>query len=118
VAGGAGDAARPAFQRDNPVGEGRNGGVRQAGVDVADFLQVEELGGVVGVAEDVGGGLVDRHLPGAGRGVWISAGMDGERVESEGAVGHGVLLCLIVRVGEDGRHGNGELSTLDKTVRQ
>ena len=82
VARGAGDAARPAFQRHHPVREGRDRGVRQAGVDVADFLQVEELGGVVGVAEDVGRGLVDRHLPRAGGGVGGGGGMDGEGVEA------------------------------------
>ena len=65
-----------------------DGGVRQARIDVADFLQVEELGGMVRVAEDIGGGLVDRHLPRARGRVGLGARVDLQRVEAEGS-GHG-----------------------------
>jgi hypothetical protein len=51
-------------------------GVHQAGVDVAELLQPEEGGGVVGVLEDVRRRLVDRQRAGAGDGVRCLAGMD------------------------------------------
>ena len=41
--------------------------VHDAGVDVADLGQREQVGGVLGVAEVVAGGLVDRQGAGAGR---------------------------------------------------
>ena len=54
-------------------------------------------GGVVGVPELIGGGLVDRHLPRASGRVGGGARVDGERVEAlraggGGRVGHGVPL--------------------------
>ena len=42
------------------------GRVHDPGVDVADLGQREQVGRVLGVAELVAGGLVDRHGPGAG----------------------------------------------------
>ena len=47
--------------------------VHDPGVDVAELLEREQVRGVVGVVEGVGGGLVDRQGPGVGGarpGVW------------------------------------------------
>ena len=91
------DRARAPFQRGDAVLQRADGRVRQPRIDVADLLQVEEPGGVVGVPELVGGGLVDRHLPRASGRVGGGARVDGERVEAlraggGGRVGHGVPL--------------------------
>ena len=81
-------APRAAFEGRDAFGERLQGGVGQAGIDVADFLQVEEPCGAVGIAERIGRGLVDRHLPRAGGRVRLGAGMDLKRVETE-LSGHG-----------------------------
>ena len=52
------------------------GGVHDAGVDVADLGQREEIGGVLGVTELVGRGLVDGHGTRPRRGVGHLAGVD------------------------------------------
>ena len=85
------DSADAAFQRGDAFLQHRHGGVGQAGIDVAHLLQVEERGGVVGVAEHVGRGLVDRHLPRAGGRIGACPGVDLQRVEAVGGalVGHG-----------------------------
>ena len=54
------------------------GRVHDAGVDVAELLEREQVGGVLGVAELVGGGLVDRHRDGAGGGIGAPAGVQHE----------------------------------------
>ena len=76
-------AADAALERGDPLGQRHHRRVGQARVDVADLLQVEERRGVLGVAEDVGGVLVDRRLPRAGRRVGLGAGMDLQRVETQ-----------------------------------
>ena len=68
----------------------RDGRVGQARIDVADFLQVEERRGVVGVAEHIGRGLVDRRLARAGGRVGPGACVDLQRVEALG-LGHDIL---------------------------
>ena len=70
-AGGDGEPGGAAFERGDALFEHVVGGVHQAGVDVAEFLEGEEIGGVLGAVEDVGGGAVDRH--GAGR-WWSGSG--------------------------------------------
>ncbi len=90
VTRGTADRARAAFQRRDPLGQCRDGRVGQAGVDVAHFLEVEERGRVIGVAEDIGRRLVDRHLARPGRRIGPRAGMDLQRVEAIG-LGHGGL---------------------------
>jgi hypothetical protein len=59
-----------------------DGRVGQAGIDVADFLQAEERGGMVGVAEDISGGLIDRHLACAGGRIGLGACVNGQRVKA------------------------------------
>ena len=62
-------AADAAFERGDALLEDVVRRVHDAGVDVAELLQPEEIGGVVGVLEDVGRGLVDRHGARACRGI-------------------------------------------------
>ena len=78
--------ADAAFERGNPLLEGGGGRVHDPGVDVAEALQGEELGGVVGVLEDVGRGLIDRHRARAGGRVGPLPGVDREGVEAEDVV--------------------------------
>jgi hypothetical protein len=58
------------------------GRIHDAGVDVAELGQAEQVGGVLGVAELVAGGLVDRHRHGVGRRIATVARMqhDGLRM--------------------------------------
>ena len=56
-----------------------------------EFLQGEQVGGVLGVVEDVGGGLVDRHGARAGGRVGRLAGVQGEGLEAL----EGVLRALV-----------------------
>ncbi len=82
VPGRGADRADAAFERREALGERHHRRVGQAGIDVAELLEVEEPGRVVGVAEDVGGVLVDRRLPRAGRRVGLGARVDLQRVET------------------------------------
>ncbi len=84
VARRAADRTCAALQCRHPLGQRRDGGVRQARIDVAHFLQVEELGRMVRIAEDESGRLIDRHLPRARGGVGPVARMHLKRVEAEG----------------------------------
>ena len=79
-------APTPPSSGGDPLLEGGGGRVHDPGVDVAEALQGEELGGVVGVLEDVRGRLVDRHRPGAGGGVGPLPGVDRQRGEAEDVV--------------------------------
>ena len=76
--------------RRHPLFQHRGRRVVDAGIDVAEDLQVEERGGLVGILEDEGGGLVDRGRPRAGGRIGMSAGMDALRTET--MVGHLPLL--------------------------
>ena len=76
-----------ALQGRHPLLEDGLGGVHDAGVDVPQFLQPEQGGGVGGVPEGVAGGLVDGNGPGPGGGVGNSSGMDLAGFESP--IGHG-----------------------------
>ena len=78
-----GQTADALLERGDPLLEGGGGRVHDPRVDVAEPLQREELGGVVGVLEDVGRRLIDRHRPRAGDRVGPLPGMDGQGVESE-----------------------------------
>ncbi len=55
------------FDGCEPVLQDVVGRVVQPGIDEAELRQREEVRRVVGVFEDVGGRLVDRHRPGACR---------------------------------------------------
>ena len=72
----AADSPDAAFQRGDAFLQHGHGRVGQARVDIAHFLQVEQSGGVIGVAEDIGRGLVDRRLARAGGGIRPAAGVN------------------------------------------
>ena len=55
--------------------EHRRRRVRDARVEVAGALEVEQRGGMLGVLKDVGGGLIDRHCAGAGQGIGMLPGV-------------------------------------------
>ena len=78
--------ADPALERGDALLEGGGGGVHDPGVDVAESLEGEEFGGVVGVLEDVRGCLIERHGAGAGGRIGSLPGVDGERVEPKDAI--------------------------------
>ena len=82
-----GQRRRAAFERRDALFQHRLRRVHDAGVDVAEGLQPEQRGGMVGIVEDEGGRLVDRRGARAGRRIGLGAGMDGERVET-GRAGH------------------------------
>ncbi len=67
--------AHAAFQVGQALLEHVGGGVHDAGVDVAQLFQGEQVGGMFGVLELVAGGLVDRHGTAAGGGVGHLAGV-------------------------------------------
>ena len=67
--------ADAAFQVGQALLEHVGGRVHDAGVDVAQLLQGEQVGRVFGVAELVAGGLVDRHGAAAGGRVGLLAGV-------------------------------------------
>jgi len=77
LAGGGCQAGYSTFECGYALLEHVGGGVHQAGVDVAEFLESEEAGGVVRVVEEVGGGLVDGDRAGVGGGVGDLAGVEG-----------------------------------------
>ena len=79
--------AHAALQRRHALLERRRGRVHDARVDIAEALQVEERGGVRGVLENVGSGLVDRHGARAGFGIGPVSGVQRACGEAEGAVG-------------------------------
>ena len=69
------------------------GGVHEPRVDVAELPQGEQVGRVLGVAEHVAAGLVERHRPGQGLLVGSVARVEGQGVEI--VVGH--VMSLPVR---------------------
>ncbi len=54
------------FERRHALLEDGRRGIHHAAVDIAECLQVEQTGRMVGAVEDVGGSLVDRHGARAG----------------------------------------------------
>ena len=82
LARGHAQRARAAFERGHPLLEDVRRRVHQPRVDVAEFLQREEIRRVLAVAEDVRRRLVDRHRPRARRRVGLLAGMEGQCMDS------------------------------------
>ena len=89
MTGGGAAGGRAALERGKAQFQHRDRGVGQARIDVAELLQVEQGGGVIDVVEHVGGGLIDRHGPGAGGRVGLRTGVDRQGLEAVGALGHG-----------------------------
>ena len=77
-----GDAADPAFERRDALFEHRIGRVRDAAVDMARALHVEQRRGVLAVLEHERGRQVNRHRARAGRGVGRGTRVQRQRVES------------------------------------
>ncbi len=84
--GGCGECGAAAFEAGDPLFENGDGRVRQARIDVAEIVQVEERGGVIDIVEHVGGRLIDRRRTGARHRVGGRAGMDGTGLETIGDV--------------------------------
>ncbi len=82
LAAGDGDAGHAAFQRGDAFFQHRVGRVRNARIDVAGALHVEQRGGVVGILENEGRGQVDRRGARAGGRVGRRAGVQRQGVEA------------------------------------
>ena len=81
---GYGQRRDAAFERGDTLLEDRLRRVGQASVDIAGVLQSETGGGVRRVAEDIGGGLIDRHRTSVGHGIGpLLAHMELQRFEVE-----------------------------------
>ena len=95
LAGCDSQGAHATLESGDALFEHVRGGVHDPGVDVAELLQAEEAGRVVGVVEDVARGGVDRDRSRLGRRIDTLAGVDGEGFIALGGcvlVGHGMLL--------------------------
>ena len=68
---GHGQSGHAALKGCHAVFEHALGGVGQTAVDVAGIAQTEAVGGMLGVAEHVAGGLIDGHGTGIGGGVGL-----------------------------------------------
>ena len=84
------ERADATLERGEPVLEHGLGRVHDPRVDVAELLEAEQRGGVVGVAEHERRRLVDRGGAGAGGRVGLGAGVDLTGFETP--VGHRRLL--------------------------
>ena len=80
-AGGECQCRGPAFEACHALFENVLGGIADPGVDVAEFLQAEEVGGMFGVPEEIGGGPVYGHGPREGGRVDGLSGMQGKCFE-------------------------------------
>ncbi len=76
VTRGHGKRGGAALKCRDPLLEHGLGRIRDARIDIAEGLEVEQRRGMINVLEDIGGGLIDRRDPGAGGGVWMGAGVD------------------------------------------
>ena len=92
LSGGGCQAGGSAFEGGNALLKDVGGGVHDAGVDVAELLESEETGRVIGIVKDVGGGLVDRHGARLGGGIDLLAGVNGQGCETK------LLLGVVVAV--------------------
>ena len=81
LAGGGGERSRSSFERGDPLFEDIRRRIHDAGIDVAEFLQGKEPGAMIGVLEDVRGGLVNGNGARSGRGIGLLPGMHGKGCE-------------------------------------
>ena len=92
------DGADAVFQRREPLLQHRRGRVGNARVDVAGAFQVEQPGGVIGIVEHVGRGLVDRDGARAGDRIGMLPGMQAQGLERRGFwSGHAFLAVRKLR---------------------
>ncbi len=90
-----GDRADAVLERGDALLEHGHGRIRDARIDVAGALHVEQRGGVLAVAEHEGGGQVDRRGPRPGGGVGRGAGVQREGIET--GIGHGLFRVSLYR---------------------
>ena len=84
LAGADGQGPDAALESGHALFEYPVGGVHDPGVDVAELLQAEEAGGMVGIVEDVAGCGVDRNRSGLGGGIDHLTCVDGEGFAMKG----------------------------------
>ena len=86
--GGDGKTGHATLERGNTVLEDALGGVGQTAVDVTGVGKTKAVGGVLGVAEHIARGLVDRHGTGIGCGIGaLLANVKLQGVETKGMLG-------------------------------
>ena len=77
-----------AFECGDAFFQHRVGRIADAGIDVAEGLQAEQRGGVIGIVEHERRGLIDRRRPRAGGRIRLRARMHGKGRKSRMAIGH------------------------------
>ena len=86
--GGDGKTGHATLERGDTVLKDALGGVGQTAVDVTGVGKTKAVGGVLGVAEHIARGLVDRHGAGVGCGVAaLLANMKLQGIETKGVLG-------------------------------
>ena len=86
--GSNGEAGHAALERGDTVLKDTLGGVGQTAVDVAGIGKAKAVGGVLGVAEHVARGLIDRHGASIGCGIGaLLANVQLQGVETKGVLG-------------------------------
>ena len=75
LAAGKGQPAGAAVERRQALFQDVGGGVHQAGVDVAEFAQGEQIRSVLRAVKHVARGRIDRNGAGCGGGIGYLAGM-------------------------------------------
>ena len=83
------------FERGDALLEHVGGRIHDPGIDVAELLEREQVGGVLGALELIGGGLVDRHRDGAGGRIGAPTGVKREGFR---LLGHRFILHVLARV--------------------
>ena len=87
-AGGDGKTCHAALECGDTVLEDALGGVGQTTVDVTGVGKTKAVGGVLGVAEHIARGLVDRHGTGVGCGIGaLLANVQLQGIETKGVLG-------------------------------
>ena len=75
------DGADAVFERREPLFQHRGRRIGNPRVDVAGALQIEQTGGVIGVVEHIGGGLIDRDGARARDRIGMLTGMHAQGLE-------------------------------------
>jgi hypothetical protein len=88
VAGGGRKRRSAAFEGGDAFLKHGSGRIGDAGIDVAERLQPEQRGGVIGVVENEGCGLIDRRHARAGGGIGLRSGMHGKGRKSRQTISH------------------------------
>ena len=85
---GDGEASNAALERSDTVLEDALGGVGQTAVDVTGVGKTKAVGGVLGVAEHIARGLIDRHSTGVGCRIGaLLANVQLQGIETKGVLG-------------------------------